>query len=340
MSAPQPSVPEDSIFKVGERNLLIKGRVNSQSTIIDFKISNQDVLLDENGYFVHQVAVPYGVWHIPFDARNVNNKTAFKELITERILNKDGNDVLNNSRYGKDYALIIATDEFDQLNDLSNPVFDATTVKSELEENYGFESELLLNATKNEMLGKIRDYGKKKYNHEDQLFIFVAGHGVFDEIFKEGYIASKDSKKNDAVKDSYISYANFRNYVNNIECKHIFIVLDVCFGGTFNPLLAKRGVDEYNDSDKLVFIKRKLKYTTRRYMTSGGKTYVPDGVEGHHSPFARRFIEALRNYGGEDGILNISEIVQFVERAEPEPTHGEFGINEPGSDFLFINSLD
>ena len=85
------------------------------------------------------------------------------------------------------------------------------------------------------------------------------------------------------------------------------------------------------------YLKRKSKYKTRLYLTSGGKEYVPDGRPGQHSPFARRFIEALRNYGGDDGILNVNEIIQFIEKVEPQPCFGEFGDNEPGSDFILMS---
>ncbi|MBP6721260.1 MAG: hypothetical protein KA239_02995, partial [Bacteroidia bacterium] len=84
------------------------------------------------------------------------------------------------------------------------------------------------------------------------------------------------------------------------------------------------------------FINRKLQFKTRRYLTSGGKEYVPDGAPGSHSPYARKFLDALRNYGGHDRIMTLAELVLYFERLMPEPRFGEFGGNEPGSDFLFI----
>jgi hypothetical protein len=72
------------------------------------------------------------------------------------------------------------------------------------------------------------------------------------------------------------------------------------------------------------------------YLSSGGKEYVPDGRPGQHSPFTRKFLEALRSYGGEDGVLTINEILSYIEKVDPQPRFGEFGNNEPGSDFLFI----
>ena len=60
------------------------------------------------------------------------------------------------------------------------------------------------------------------------------------------------------------------------------------------------------------------------------------GVPGEHTPFVRRFLEALRTYGGDDGVLTLSEVFTYLERVDPEPRAGEFDRNEPGSDFLFI----
>ena len=36
-------------------------------------------------------------------------------------------------------------------------------------------------------------------------------------------------------KTSYLSHSNLRTMINNIDCPHIFLVMDVCFGGTFDP---------------------------------------------------------------------------------------------------------
>ncbi|NJO02569.1 MAG: caspase family protein, partial [Bacteroidia bacterium] len=168
------------------------------------------------------------------------------------------------------------------------------------------------------------------------LFIFFAGHGQFDEIFKEGYVVAKDSRFDDESKSTYISHSNLKTYINSIPCKHVFLVMDVCFGGTFDPQIALRGQQSNFESDREELINRKMRYTTRRFLTSGAKEYVPDGRPGHHSPFVRQFLEALRNGGGSDRILTISEILEYVSQSQPKPHYGEFGTNEPGSDFLFI----
>jgi len=243
------------------------------------------------------------------------------------------------STRGTTYALLFASNVYDYYADLVNPVLDAQTIATEMGENYGVKSEVILNPTLSETAGVIRQYASRTYKPKDNLLVFFAGHGIYDEVFREGYVISKDSKMDDLGKTSYLSHSNLRTMINNINCPHIFLVMDVCFGGTFDPHMAAahRGAAvQYADISTEEFVARKLKYKTRLYLTSGGKEYVPDGRPGFHSPFARRFIESLRHYGGEDGVLTTSEILQFVEKVNPQPRFGEFGDNEPGSDFILV----
>lgn len=244
------------------------------------------------------------------------------------------------ARNGADYALFFATDEYMQWSDLTNPVNDARTIAQELETNYGFNTELVIDASQKDILSKLKEYARKVYQDGDQLMVFFAGHGKFDEYFGEGYVVCTDSEKDDDGNKSYISHSSLRTIINNIPCKHTFLVMDVCFGGTIDPFIAssshRGGNDIPNEISHEDFVERKLKFKTRKYLTSGGKEYVPDGAPGAHSPFARKFLEAMRNYGGHDRILTLAELVLYFERTMPEPRFGEFGGNEPGSDFLFI----
>jgi hypothetical protein len=238
-----------------------------------------------------------------------------------------------------DYALVFATDNYDNWPDLVNPVFDSRTIADELRKTYGFKVEILENSTQNEILKKLREYIEKKYKPLDQLFIFFAGHGNYDATFGEGYLVPKEALANDEGKTSYLSYNRLRSVINNIPCEHIFLTMDVCFGGTFDQALASsRGMDDdtYKEKSAAEFITQKLTYKTRKFLTSGGKSYVSDGIPGKHSPFARAFIEALRSKGGKDGLITLSEITPYVEKLKVTPRSGEFGDNAPGSDFVFV----
>jgi hypothetical protein len=238
-----------------------------------------------------------------------------------------------------DYAVIFATDQYDNWSDLVNPVFDSKTIAEELKNSYGFKVDIVENASQSEVLKKLRDYAEKKYKPLDQLFIFFAGHGTYDQTFGEGFVVTRESQVNDEGKATYLSHNRLRSIVNNVPCDHIFLAMDVCFGGTFdNALASSRGQDEevYKEQNVGEFITRKLTYKTRRFLTSGGKTYVSDGIPGKHSPFAKNFLEALRSRGGKDGVLTLPELYTYVERLKIQPRFGEFGDNAPGSDFVFV----
>ncbi len=255
-----------------------------------------------------------------------------------RVLKMAGSTPLTSSR--TDYALIFGIDKYDEWNNLFNPVKDAQTIAEELEKFYGFKVDVVLNSTTSEIMSKLREYAKKSYQPNDQLFIFFAGHGQFDDIFTEGYLVGKDSKINDPGKTSYISHSTLRTVVNNIPSEHILLTLDACFGGTFDPMVARsgsRGMDDmYSDITRSEFIERRLRWKTRKYVTSGGKQYVADGKPGGHSPFARKFLMALRDYGGQDKILTLQELQGYLLNLRMESHAGEFGDNEPGSDFVFV----
>jgi hypothetical protein len=219
---------------------------------------------------------------------------------------------------------------------LVNPIFDSQTIRKELDETYGFETEMLENPVQEDILIKLKEYAAKKYRPQDQLLIFIAGHGQFDEGFGEGYLVAKNSVQNDEAKTSYIAHSILRNVINNIPCDHILLVMDVCFSGTFDPVIARSRGEVYEGIDDSELLVRKLSKKTRRYLTSGGKEYVSDGIPGKHSPFAEKFIEVLRTRGGEDRIITLTEMYPTLQRLKTLPRTGEFGENEKDSDFVFV----
>lgn len=257
-----------------------------------------------------------------------------------RKINVMADEAKDNAMNRKDYALLFATDEYDHWDNLHNPINDVSTIATDLKAIYGFEIEIVKNPGKREVLQKLREYTKKSYMPNDQLFIMFAGHGHFDQLFNQGYLVCKDSKITDEERLSYISHNNIRSIIDNIPNKHILLTMDACFGGTFDPFIrssAHRGYGiKSDDLEQYEYINRKLKLKTRKFLTSGGKEYVSDGRPGQHSPFARKMLEAIRSYGGEDNVLTLSEIKSFVEKIDPEPRFGEFGSDQPGSDFIFI----
>ncbi len=331
-----------------QNEINIIGKVTDESGVKEVFVNGNPAQLAENGDFKGILLLKKELKVFVIEATDFKGNTQKATF----SINRDTNAVAalpRSKSMGRCYALIFATNQYEYWNNLVNPIKDAETIAKELNENYEFQTDMVFNATQNQILLKIKEYVQKKYEPNDQLLIFFAGHGQFDEVFKEGYVVPQDAKLNDEAKTSYLSHSVLRTYINNIPSKHILLMMDVCFGGTFNPLVANSGMrgdnkDNFSKSNPKngisneleEFIRRKLQNKTRKYLTSGGKEYVPDGNPGEHSPFVRHFLTALRTYGGQDKLLTISEIIGFIEKITPQPQTGDFGSNEPGSDFLFM----
>jgi hypothetical protein len=239
-------------------------------------------------------------------------------------------------------ALIVGINAYDHHANLVNPTFDAQAVARGLQEAYQADTTALLDATKVEFLTALHALADRDYADDEQLLVFFSGHGYFDERIRRGYLALKDSLplEDDPLFQSYVSHEDVRVLLERLDCNHVLLVVDSCFSGTLDPMVAMgsgaRPIDGGGIIPKDEYIQRKLRYRTRRYITAGGKEYVPDGRPGQHSPFARQFLAALRTFGGSDGILTLEEILLHLERVDPEPRAGELFGNEPGSSFVLV----
>ena len=314
---------------VNEAFTPVSGMVTDPSGVVEVKVNGTEEQVKGDN-FETTVRLNYGDNPIRVTATDTWGNESEEEIVVCRE---------DCGRKGKDYALLFATESYIHWNSLRNPLFDATAIQQDLKNIYGFQVELVLNPNRAGILEALLKYAKKQYTDEDQLLIFFAGHGHFNEVFKEGYLVAQDTKlpKDDRTMGSYISHSEFRNIVDRMSCKHIFLVMDTCYSGTFDQRIAMRGeVEDVFKSLSSTDIKRKLTYTTRWYLTSGDEK-VDDGIPGQHSPFARELLEALRSKGGHDDILTIDEVLYYLKRLEnPKPRASGFGRNEPGSDFLFI----
>ena len=301
----------------------VSGKVTDPSGVAEVKVNGIKVEVQEDEFEI-TVSLVNGNNLIRVTATDTWDNQSVKEITVRPI-----------PPPRKDYALLFAVDSYDHWPGLRFPRVDAINIKRDLAAIYGFEVELIENPTETEVLEVLDRYAQKEYAPEDQLLIFFAGHGYFNERFKIGYLVAQDTQRpNDSGRLlSYLSHSHFRDIIDRMACEHIFLIMDTCYSGTFDEQLAMRGEAEnlpemLSNED----IKRKLTYTTRWYLTSGAKEQVPDD-----SLFIRALLEALRSTGGRDKILTIKEILTYFEDlSNPTPCFDEFGRNAPGSDFLFI----
>ncbi len=98
-----------------------------------------------------------------------------------------------------------------------------------------------------------------------------------------------------------------RAVLDTLPVPHIFVVIDACFGDTFDPRIGES--THRSDGEEAISLeelrRRRMGLVTRQFLTSGSKEFVSDG-RGENSPFARVFLQVLRSYGGDQHYLTIA----------------------------------
>ncbi|MEM9723237.1 MAG: SUMF1/EgtB/PvdO family nonheme iron enzyme, partial [Bacteroidota bacterium] len=239
--------------------------------------------------------------------------------------------------YPQDYALFFACNEYDNQRKLNNPIPNAKAIANLLERDYGFIPEIVENPTLDQIESKLENYKASfqngQRNRKGQLLIFFSGHGAIEN--NVGFFLPKDAEAG-RLRRSAIDYNYYRNFINGIDCQHIFVAIDACYSVRFDPLWSSRPDNQFDrigeKSEREKLLAKHETTTTRIFFTSDGEEQeTPD-----RSNFAKKFQEGLLSGGGSDGILTSSELYATVSSAIPSPHCRDFGKDEPGSSFLFI----
>ena len=238
------------------------------------------------------------------------------------------------------YALVIGANEYQTWPKLKNPVNDAESVGKELETRFGFHVTRLMNPTRDDIVKALTKLRAQPFAPDDELFMFFAGHGTYDEQLKMGYLAAVDSKleKDDQLHDSFYDESTLFRLLESITAKHVFVVIDACQSGAqfMHRDDPKKDIG-YEPSKKLEALLRKKDRKTYFYMTSGGDEYVPDGV-GIHSPFANQLLRAL-SINDPEGIVTLRDVIEMadqVQKGAPQPLYGWLPNADPASDFWLV----
>jgi len=173
---------------------------------------------------------------------------------------------------GKYYAVLIGvSDYYDPELDLDNPASDAAKMKEILARKYLFDDAtitLLQNPTRSQIISELFRL-RKIIGASDNLLIFYAGHGYWDNDAKQGYWWAKDASTQDP--STWLSNSDLREQIRSIKSAHTLLISDACFsGGIF------RSRDVNNIMNATQDIQLLYKMPSRRAITSGTMTAVPD----------------------------------------------------------------
>ena len=302
----------------------ISGRVMSGSNIVSLTIEGTPVAIGADGAFSAERELPIGKSQLRIAA--IDTRGNHSEVIVS-VLRKPQIPKLN---YGKYYALVIGNNSYSDFPKLRTAVADAEAIAKTLSENYGFDVNLLLNATREDIIDSLFAL-RSKLKETDNLIIYYAGHGSLDENVDRGYWIPVNARLD--RRSRWVSNADITDAIRGLRAKHVLVIADSCYSGKISR--SAKSVDNSTG-----YISRMVEKSARVVMTSGGLEPVVDSGGGDHSVFASKLLSALSE---NEGVMVGTELFQKVLRrvvlnAEQTPQYSEirFAGHDGGGDFVFV----
>jgi hypothetical protein len=231
--------------------------------------------------------------------------------------------------FGNYYALVIGINNYKYITKLGTAVRDAEAVAAVLADRYNFKVQTLIDPDRADIVDAFDEY-RESLTDKDNLLIYYAGHGWLDDEAEEGYWLTARAKSN--RRSQWVSNATITKTLKTLPAKHVMVVADSCYSGT----LTRAAAVGFRDKD---YFKRMASKKARVAMVSGGLEPVADDAGGGNSPFAKAFIDALKNNKSViDGTRLFSQIRRpVILNAQQTPEYSDVrNANHDGGDFLFV----
>ena len=247
------------------------------------------------------------------------------------------------AQYTNSHALVIGIDEYPFGQPLSYATSDAKAIAEILIDRFEFPKEnvtVLLDskATRDSIRKAFFDLVGERVKPNDRVIIFFAGHGktLSGESGEIGFLIPNDGDPKDV--SSWIPWSDLTGNAGLIRAKHIFFIMDACYGGI---VLQRTG----RGPGSMRFVKDMLRRTARQVLTAGkADETVSDsgGPLAGHSVFTGHLIEGLKgNAISNDGVLSACGIMSYVyERVSRDVDSHQtpaFGSLRGDGDFILSN---
>jgi hypothetical protein len=278
----------------------IVGRVVAPSGLTSVSVNDQTVAADAAGTFTTHLAVGSdGGAQVRVAALDRRGEKAVLDFV---LLPAPGGSAGSSAapapvastlprgvQLGRYYALVIGNDTYQAYPGLKGAVADASAVAGLLKSRYGYDTRLLTNANRFEILSALNDL-REQLKDEDNLLIYYAGHGEVD-AGRQGYWLPTDAQLEQS--SSWISNRAVSDILTTMNAKHVLVIADSCYSGTMTrtslaTFAGGMASDSWGD-----WVKTMVAGKSRTALTSGGVQPVADASRGEHSQFAGALLRAL-----------------------------------------------
>jgi hypothetical protein len=235
-----------------------------------------------------------------------------------------------NLDFGRYEALVIGNNTYrNGLRPLKTAIADARAVAQALQSQYGFKVTLLVDATRAQILAALTKL-RLSLTWDDNLLIYYAGHGSFDQAGDQGYWLPVDAVPQDPT--NWVSNADITTMLKAIPARHVMVVADSCYSGS----LTREAEVDIRDAN---YLGRIVQKRARTVLTSGGLEPVADAGSGGHSIFAAAFLVALQ---GNTGIMDAETFFEKIRKpvvlaGSQTPEYSNLrSAGHDGGDFIFV----
>jgi hypothetical protein len=244
------------------------------------------------------------------------------------------------TEYTNSWALVIGINEYHNVLPLEYACNDAEAVAQALIDGFDFpESNVTLltneEASRDNLREAFLDFAQGKVEPDDRVLVFFAGHGhtQLGPRREAGFLVPVDG-----TPDKLSSLIRWDELVRNgdlIPAKHIFFVMDACYGGIVITRALPPGSTR--------FLKDMLRRFSRQVLTAGKADEVVADSGGpllDHSVFTGHFLQALEGGAATpDGIITANGIMSYVyekvSREQDSQQTPHYGFVAGDGDFIF-----
>ncbi len=295
-----------AVYRGGPGTRKIVGRVNAPQLVREVTVNGQAAPLGANGAFSAEIEVPAGGAQVQVAAVDTGGTRAQIEFTLLPQAGAGGatasaapapqpaGGLPRGVKLGRYHAVVFGNNSYRDggYPTLKSAANDANAVAELLRSRYGYETTVVLNGNRLEMLSALNDM-REKLKPEDNLLIYYAGHGEIGPD-GQGYWVPTDGASGNPK--SWISNAAISDVLNTIEARHVLVVADSCYSGTMTRASVPTFTAATMPPEKWAqWVKAMADGRSRTALTSGGVMPVPDAGSGQHSYFARAFLNVLRD---------------------------------------------
>lgn len=285
-----------------ERQLV--GRVTAPAGLLSLTVNDRAATANDHGIFTDRIALPDEQTpvrivavdrqgkriELSFVMRNTTRAASAGTAGTERRVDDAPPPIRLSIDFGKYYALIIGNNEYQSLPRLSSPVADATALAELLKTRYHFQTTLLTNASRYQILSALNKL-RESLTEKDNLLLYFAGHGELDEVNQRGNWLPVDAERDSSA--NWIPTTAITDILNIMRAKQVLVVVDSCYAGALTRSSVARLNAGMTAAEREHWLKTMASKRARTVLTSGGLAPVMDLGGGQHSVFAKALLDVL-----------------------------------------------